>query len=109
MALVMLERRREIGILKAVGYASRSVLGEVLVEQGTIGFAGRLLVLTLLALALVAIAIPVRTTAFSLPFSVPAPTILGLVTGAVLACMAVAASVAWRATRVRPLEVLHYE
>jgi ABC-type antimicrobial peptide transport system permease subunit len=105
VALALLERRREIGILKAVGYTSRSVLGDVLVEQGVIGFIGGLL-----ALGLVAIAIPVLgTTIFDLPFSVPATTVLGLVAGAVLACMAVAASVAWRATRVRPLEVLRYE
>ncbi len=105
VGLAMLERRREIGILKAVGFTSRSVLGEVLVEQGAIGFIGGLLALTL-----VAVAIPLLgTEAFDLPFSVPAPTILALVAGAVLACMAVAASVAWRATRVRPLEVLRYE
>ncbi|HEY7974090.1 MAG TPA: FtsX-like permease family protein, partial [Ktedonobacterales bacterium] len=34
VALAMLERRRELGILKAIGHTSRSVLGEVLVENG---------------------------------------------------------------------------
>ncbi|HEX6540928.1 MAG TPA: FtsX-like permease family protein [Ktedonobacterales bacterium] len=105
VGLALLERRREIGILKAVGYTSRSVLGEVMVEQGAIGFTGGLL-----AMALVAVVIPVLgKTIFDISFTVSAPTILGLVAGTVLACMAVAASVAWRATRVRPLEVLRYE
>jgi putative ABC transport system permease protein len=103
--LALLERRREIGILKAVGYTSRSVLAETLVEQGAIGFAGGLL-----AMALVAVTIPVLdATVFNLPFSVPALTILAVVAGSVLICMAVAAGVAWRATRVRPLEALRYE
>ena len=37
VALAMLERRRELGILKSVGFTSRSVLGEVLLENGMVG------------------------------------------------------------------------
>ncbi len=49
VALAMLERRRELGILKAVGHTSRSVLGEVLMENGVIGFIGGLLGMLLVA------------------------------------------------------------
>jgi ABC-type antimicrobial peptide transport system permease subunit len=105
VGLALLERRREIGILKSVGYTSRRVLGATLVEQGAIGFAGGLV-----AMALVTVAIRVLgATAFDLAFSVPALTILAVVAGAVLVCIAVAAVVAWRPTRVRPLETLRYE
>jgi N-acyl homoserine lactone hydrolase len=48
-------------------------------------------------------------TAFNLPFSIPALTVLAVVAGSVLICMAVGASVAWRATHVRPREALRYD
>src|SRR6202035_3604876 len=40
VALAMLERRRELGILKSVGYTSRSILSEVLIENGIVGAVG---------------------------------------------------------------------
>ncbi|HKV86327.1 MAG TPA: FtsX-like permease family protein [Ktedonobacterales bacterium] len=105
VALAMLERRREIGILKAVGYTSRSVLGEVLVENAAIGFTG-----AVTAMLLVAIAIALLAQAlFGLSMSVAAPIVIGLVGGSAVVCMAVGAAVAWQAARVRPLEVLRYE
>src|SRR5258708_15377371 len=51
VALAMLERRRELGILKSVGYTSRTVLSEVLIENGVIGGTGALLELLLVTLA----------------------------------------------------------
>ena len=43
VALAMLERRRELGILKSVGYTSRTILGEVLIENGIVGGTGAVL------------------------------------------------------------------
>ncbi|TMF55442.1 MAG: FtsX-like permease family protein, partial [Chloroflexi bacterium] len=37
VALAMLERRREIGILKSVGYDSGTVLSQVLLENAVVG------------------------------------------------------------------------
>ena len=37
VALAMLERRREIGILKSVGHTSGSILATVLIENGMVG------------------------------------------------------------------------
>ncbi|MDQ6662455.1 MAG: ABC transporter permease, partial [Chloroflexota bacterium] len=51
VALAMLERRRELGILKSVGYTSRSILGEVLIENGVVGGMGAILALLLVTLA----------------------------------------------------------
>ena len=105
VALAMLERRREIGILKAVGYTSRSVLGEVLIENGTVGFTG-----ALLAMLLVAVVTPLLgSVIFNQVMGVSMPIVLGLVAAATMVCMLVAGSVAWHAARVRPLEVLRYE
>ena len=47
VALAMLERRRELGILKAVGYTSSSVLSEVLIENGIVGGVGAFIAMLL--------------------------------------------------------------
>ena len=49
VALAMLERRRELGIMKSVGYTSRRVLGVVLIENGLIGGLGGLLGMLIVA------------------------------------------------------------
>lgn len=105
VALAMLERRRELGILKAIGHTSLSVLGEALVENGIIGFTSALLALVVVVVA----AIALGKLAFNLTVTIPTPTVLAVVAATVAVCMAVAAAVAWRATRVRPVEVLRYE
>jgi predicted lysophospholipase L1 biosynthesis ABC-type transport system permease subunit len=105
VALAMLERRRELGILKSVGFTSRSVLGEVLLENGVVGFTGALLAMLLVTLATTILSKAV----FNSPFGVATPLVLGIVLATAGVCMAVAGFVAWGATRVRPLEVLRYE
>ncbi|HZC05088.1 MAG TPA: FtsX-like permease family protein [Ktedonobacterales bacterium] len=105
VALAMLERRRELGILKAVGHTSRSVLGEALIENGIVGFTSALLALIIVVIAATAMG----KLAFNLNVVIPTPIVLGVVAATVLVCMAMAAAVAWRATRVRPVEVLRYE
>jgi predicted lysophospholipase L1 biosynthesis ABC-type transport system permease subunit len=105
VALAMLERRRELGILKSVGFTSRGVLGEVLIENGAVGFTGALLAMLLVTLATTILS----KLVFNSPFGVATPLVLGIVLATAAVCMAVAAFVAWGATRVRPLEVLRYE
>ncbi|HEY7347047.1 MAG TPA: FtsX-like permease family protein [Ktedonobacterales bacterium] len=105
VALAMLERRRELGILKSVGYTSRSVLSEVLMENGVVGFTGALLAMLLVTLATVVLA----KVVFKITLGVSAPIVLGIVLATAVICMLVAWLVAWNATRVRPLEVLRYE
>lgn len=104
VALAMLERRRELGIMKSVGYTSGRVLGVVLIENGLIGALGGLLGMMLVALA---------TFAFNrqagLTLGVGVGTTLGLIALVATIAMLIAALVAWGATRVRPLEALRYE
>jgi putative ABC transport system permease protein len=107
VALAMLERRREMGILKAIGHTSRSVMSMVLVENGMLGFVGAFLALALVALitaALGRLAFQAKHASDMDPM-----LMLGLVAATAVVCMGVAAGVAWGATRVRPLEVLRYE
>jgi ABC-type antimicrobial peptide transport system permease subunit len=104
VALAMLERRRELGILKATGYTSGRVLGVVLIENGVIGGVGGLLGMMLVALATAVFSWQAKTD-----LNVSPLTTVGLVLAVALVAMLTAAIVAWGATRVRPLEVLRYE
>jgi ABC-type antimicrobial peptide transport system permease subunit len=109
VALALLERRRELGILKAVGYTSRGVLAEVLIEQGLGGLAAgalAMLVVALLVAAVVGAVVGKAVTPTAIQIS---PLMVGIVASSAVLCMLVAAAVAWRATRIRPLAVLRYE
>lgn len=105
VGLAMLERRREIGILKSVGFTSSNVLGEVVFENGLIGFIGAGLATLLVAGAVVFLS----SVLFGSPFSVSPVLVVAIVGATALVCMVVAALVAYNAARVRPLEVLRYE
>lgn len=105
VALAMLERRREIGILKSVGHTSRSILAIVLIENGLVGLLGALVAMLLVAGAITALSTFVFNTSLAI-----GPALVGLIILATtLLTMLVAMGVAWRAVRVRPLDVLRYE
>lgn len=105
VALAMLERRREIGILKSVGHTSRSVLATVLIENGLVGLLGSLVAMLLAVGAVTALSRFVFHTTLGI-----GPGLVTIIIAATsLVTMLVAALVAWRAVRVRPLDVLRYE
>ena len=105
VALAMLERRRELGILKSVGYTSGTILSEVLIENGIVGGMGALLAMLLVTLATSLLG----TFFFKSGFGVSWYIAIGLIVGIALLSMLTATLVAWGSTRVRPLEVLRYE
>ncbi|HTI14536.1 MAG TPA: FtsX-like permease family protein [Dictyobacter sp.] len=105
VALAMLERRRELGILKSVGYTSSSILSEVLVENGIVGGVSALVAMLLVTF----ITSILGTVVFNAAFGVSSITAVGLIAGATALAMLAAIFVAWGAVRVRPLEVLRYE
>lgn len=105
VALAMLERRRELGILKAVGYTSGTVLREVLIENGITATIGAF---SAMLLAAGGVALLGRQL-FNLSLSVAPWIVSGLIGGSALLAMLTAGLVAWNAVRVRPLEVLRYE
>jgi len=105
VALAMLERRRELGILKSVGYTSGTVLSEVLIENGITGAVGALMASLLAAVGVTLLG----SLFFNLSFSISPLIVLSLVGGSALIAMLTAALVAWGSVRVRPLEVLRYE
>lgn len=105
VALAMLERRRELGILKSVGYTSQTILSEVLLENGVVGGTGALLAMLLVTLATGLLG----KLAFNANFGVSWYLALGVIALIAFVAMITAALVAWGAVRVRPLEVLRYE
>jgi ABC-type antimicrobial peptide transport system permease subunit len=105
VALAMLERRRELGILKSVGYTSGSILSEVLIENGVVGATGALLAMLLVTLATSLLG----TFVFKSAFGVSSEIAFALIGGSALLAMLTSILVAWGSVRVRPLEVLRYE
>jgi putative ABC transport system permease protein len=105
VALAMLERRRELGILKSVGYTSRTILSEVLLENGLVGGLGALVAMVMASVVTWLLGIYVFKTTFTVGTSI----VLGLVLGSVILAMITSLIVAWGSVRVRPLEVLRYE
>jgi putative ABC transport system permease protein len=105
VALAMLERRRELGILKSVGYTSRTILGEVLIENGLVGGIGALLAMLLVTLATSLLGRFVFQTGFGVSWYIA----IGIIVGIAVLAMLISTLVAWGSVRVRPLEVLRYE
>ncbi len=105
VALALLERRREIGIQKAVGQGSREVFAQVLIETGAVAWLGATGGMLAIALAL----LPLGRLVIKISLGIPTPLALAIVVGAIVVAVLTAALVAWGPVRVRPLEVLRYE
>jgi ABC-type antimicrobial peptide transport system permease subunit len=102
VSLSTLERRREIGIMKALGVQSESVLGLLLLENGLVGLVGGLLGAGLSALLIL--------LSGSLgEQSIPSGALLLLVLLAVGLTLGASMLTAYGASRERPLHVLRYE
>ncbi|HEY0754193.1 MAG TPA: FtsX-like permease family protein [Ktedonobacteraceae bacterium] len=105
VALAMLERRRELGILKSVGYTSRSILGGIAIENAVIGGIGAYVAM-LLATGMVSL---MGTVMFNMTLTIEPLIVVSMIVGPLLLAVITASLVAWQATRIRPLEVLRYE
>ena len=107
VALSTLERRREIGIMKAVGLQRERVLGMLLLEYGLMGFIGGLIG--------VGIGAAMLFTLFTVGFSgelgsgIPWGTAGMLMGLCVLIALIAAILTAWGASGEKPLNVLRYE
>ncbi|MDP9266118.1 MAG: ABC transporter permease, partial [Chloroflexota bacterium] len=103
MLVAVLERRREIGVLRAVGATRRQVRRTVLIEAATIGAFGAALGLVGGAgLAAIVFLISERTTGWVIPFEYAWPA-AGSVT--VLSVVAALAAAWWPARRAARMEV----
>jgi ABC-type lipoprotein release transport system permease subunit len=105
VALAMLERRREIGIMKALGFASRAVLAQVLFENAVLGALSGAAAVAVVSLATTLLG----RFVFQTSLDVDLPLAIGIVAASALLAAGVAGVVAWAPVRVRPLEVLRFE
>ena len=105
VGLAVLERRREMGIMKAVGAKSRRVLWLMLLENGLVGLVGGGIGIGLA----VAGALALSRLAFRQPAHLNWLTIAGLLALAVAIPLGATLVSAWGAVREKPLVVLRYE
>ena len=105
MVMSVSERTREIGLKKAVGAETRTILFEYLTESATIGFIGGLIGMGLGVLAIVLINNVTKgsqVTVFGLtPLVIIGPVVFGTVLGALAGIFP-----AFRAARLRPVDSL---
>jgi ABC-type antimicrobial peptide transport system permease subunit len=104
VSLAVLERRRQIGIMKAIGLHSSQVLGLLMLEGGMVGLLGGVIG-TGIGVGMILFMGVVSES----PGSFPVLTLIGLI--ALSAGIALAATLltAWEASREKPLIVLRYE
>ncbi|MEM3585936.1 MAG: FtsX-like permease family protein [Candidatus Jordarchaeaceae archaeon] len=115
MAVAVLERRREIGIMKAIGAKNRDIMGIFIVESILLGFLGGILGVILGYAAGFAVKWYIDNKLWYLSFiSGYTPVYewwvfpLGIGIAAIISLIA-GAYPAWRASRLRPVETIRYE
>ena len=104
VSLATLERRREIGIMKAIGLRSRDVLRLLLLENGLIGLAGGVI-----GAGIGAVGVAITGLVAENPGSFPFLTLAALVASALTIAIGATLVTALGASREKPLIVLRYE
>ena len=107
VALAALERRREIGIMKAIGLQRERVLSMLLLENGLMGLIGGIIGVGISSALLLVLMIGLLGG--SLGSTVPYLTALSLMMMCVGIALGAALVSAWGASGERPLNVLRYE
>lgn len=106
VSLATMERRRQIGVLKAVGVNRRQALTQLLIENGIIGVVGG--VVSLLPTLLILGAVPALTEGLVV-LPVPVDLIVLMMVAAVGITLTATMVTAWSAASEKPLSVLRYE
>lgn len=113
MLVNVTERTREIGVLKAIGFTNREVLGSILMEAGLLGFLGAvvglILAAILLQLAIIVFGPQLGMEDMNLLQMLPIWLIVAVLGGATLLSVLAGLYPAWRASRLNVVEALRYE
>ena len=104
VSLAVLERRRQIGIMKAIGLHSSQILRLLLLESGLVGLLGGVIGTGIGAAVILFMGVLSES-----PGSFPFLTLVGLVALSVAIAVAATLLTAWGASREKPLVVLRYE
>ncbi len=105
VGLAMLERRREMGIFKAIGYSSARILSGIAIEYALLGLVAGAAGMGAVALAFGVID-RMRPAAQLVLDPTQAPVMIAV---AMAIAFSSAVAVAWRPTHARPLDVLRQE
>jgi putative ABC transport system permease protein len=105
VGLAMLDRRREMGIFKAIGYSSARILAGIGVEYALLGLVAGAAGMGAVSLAFRAIN-RLRPAARLALDPAQGPAMIAI---AILIALASAVAVAWRPTHARPLDVLRQD
>ena len=111
MYTAVLERYREIGVMKAVGARNSDVLTIFLIESGLLGLVGGIIgvVFGILVGKIVEYIAAVQLHTTLLQASTPAYLIIGCLLFAFVVGSIAGTFPAWRASKIRPIEALRYE
>jgi putative ABC transport system permease protein len=107
VALSTMERRREIGIMKAIGLQRERVLGMLILENGLMGIVGGLIGVGISFIAIVLMLRQLLSDQFGK--AIPYTTAFSLMTLCILISLAAAIVTVWGASGEKPLNVLRYE
>lgn len=109
MMMSVFERTREIGVLRAIGWSGRRVLGMVVIEGALLTFIGGILGIGL-GIAMLEGAVQIFTTSIAWAESTYSPRFFLIVLGIALVVGVVSSLFpGWKASRLDPIEALRYE
>jgi ABC-type antimicrobial peptide transport system permease subunit len=106
VALSTLERRREIGVMKAIGLQRERVLGMLLLENGLMGIVGGLIGV---GIGFVGLVISLTRSDLGSNTAIPYGTAFALMGLCILISLGAALLSVWGASGEKPLNVLRYE
>lgn len=113
MLVNVTERTREIGVLKAIGFTNREILGSILVEAGFLGFlaavVGVIIAAVLMQVVIIMFAPQMNMDGITLAQMLPVWLVAGVIGGATLLSVLAGLYPAWRASRLNVVEALRYD
>ncbi|MEL7671709.1 FtsX-like permease family protein [Methanobacterium sp.] len=107
------ERTREIGVLKAIGFTNREILGSILTEAGLLGFiasvVGIITAAILMEIGIMLYGPQLGLENMSFTQMLPLWLVVGVIVGATILSVLAGLYPAWRASKLNVVEALRYE
>ncbi|MEN4017525.1 MAG: FtsX-like permease family protein [Methanobacterium sp.] len=107
------ERTKEIGVLKAIGFTNREILGSILTEAGLLGFiasiVGVIVAAILIQTGIILFAQELGMDGITIVQMLPLWLITGVIGGATILSVLAGLYPAWRASRLNVVEALRYD
>jgi putative ABC transport system permease protein len=107
------ERTREIGVLKAIGFTNREILGSILTEAGLLGFMasviGIIAAAILMEMGIMLYGPQLGLENMSFTQMLPLWLVAGVIVGATILSVLAGLYPAWRASKLNVVEALRYE